>query len=94
MLGKTVAVFLIFWLYSCDDVVGELLALPGQTCASPSVCFCASAAASILCLIPPRAGAFSAYCCFQEVNLQVLEICTVHILRVFFLPRSQASFLY
>lgn len=73
MSGKTVAVFLIFWLHSCDDIVRELLAVLGaDVCKAKCVCFCALAAASILCLIPLRAGALSAHCCFQEVNLQVL----------------------
>lgn len=57
------------------------------------MCFCVLAAASILCLIPLRSDTLSAYCCFQEVNLQVLEICMVHILHLFFLPQSLSSLL-
>lgn len=40
--------------------------------ASKCVCFCVLAAASILFLVPIRSDTLAAYCCFQEVNLQVL----------------------
>lgn len=53
--------------------MGELQGILGaDVCEEKYVCFRVLAAASILCLIPWRPGTLSAYCCFREVNLQVL----------------------
>lgn len=73
MLGKNMAIVFVFLLGSCEHVVGELLGILGaDVCKEKRVCFCVLAAAFILCPIPLRPGTLSAYCCFWEVNLQVL----------------------
>lgn len=70
------AVFLNFFFLldsSCEFDVADFLDILGaDVCKYKCICFCVLAAASILYVIPMRTGTLSAYCCFQEVNLQVL----------------------
>lgn len=66
------AIFLLFFWAPVRMMWENCWPYEGQVFASKNVCFCVLAAASTFSLIPLRTGIFSAYCCFQEVNLQVL----------------------